>query len=228
MNSPCLPVSVPPVKNSLPVLYAILDTDLLAASGLDPVDVCDVWLDAGIRLVQLRTKSMASGPMLALAEALLERARATGALLIINDRADIALQCGADGVHVGQDDLSPTEVRPLLGPEAIIGLSCHDDAQIEAAVAQPVSYVAIGPVFGTQTKATGYEAVGLAQVERAAAMAHAAGVPLVAIGGITLDRARSVLDAGADSLAVISDLLVEGSRRGLEERARAWMSLTSC
>lgn len=220
--SPCLPV-----KKSLPVLYAILDTDLLFARGLDPLDVCDAWIDAGIRLVQLRTKSMASGPMLALAEALRARTAAAGALLIINDRADIAVQCGADGVHVGQDDLSPAEVRTLLGPDAIIGLSCHDDAQVEAAVGQPVSYVAIGPVFGTQTKATGYDAVGLAQVERAAAMAHAAGLPLVAIGGITMDRARAVLDAGADSLAVISDLLVEGSRRGLEERARAWMSLTS-
>lgn len=215
------------MKSFLPVLYAILDTDLLAARGLDPRDVCDAWLDAGIRLIQLRTKSMASGPTLVLADALQARTAAAGALLIINDRADIALQCGADGVHVGQDDLAAAEVRTLLGPEAIIGLSCHDDAQVKAAVGQPVSYVAIGPVFGTKTKATGYDAVGLAQVERAAAMAHAAGLPLVAIGGITMDRARAVLDAGADSLAVISDLLVEGSRRELEERARAWMSVPS-
>jgi len=214
------------VKNSLPALYAILDSDLLAARGLDPLDVCDVWLAAGIRLIQLRAKSMASGPMLTLAEALLARTRPAGALLIINDRADIAAQCGADGVHVGQDDLAPAEVRTLIGPDAIVGLSCHDDTQVKAAVGQPVSYVAIGPVFGTQTKATGYDAVGVEQVHRAATVAHAAGLPLVAIGGITLDRAGEVFAAGADSLAVIADLLGTDNRRGLEDRARAWVSVS--
>jgi len=215
------------VKNSLPALYAILDSDLLAARGLDPLDVCDVWLEAGIRLIQLRAKSMASGPLLELAEALLARTRAAGALLIINDRADIAAQCGADGVHVGQDDLTPTDVRRVVGSDALVGLSCHDDGQMALAVTQPVSYVAIGPVFGTQTKATGYDAVGVDQVRRAATAAHAAGLPLVAIGGITLDRAGEVFAAGADSLAVIADLLGTDNRRGLEDRARAWMSVRS-
>lgn len=210
------------MNKSLPRLYPILDIDLLAARGLDPLDVCDVWLEGGIRLIQLRAKAMASGPLLVLAEALLTRTRATGANLLVNDRADIAAMCGADGVHVGQDDLSPAEVRRLLGPNAVVGLSTHTDAQVADAVTQPVSYVAIGPVFGTRTKQTGYDAVGLDQVQRAAAVAHGAGLPLVAIGGITLERASSVLAAGADSLAVISDMVGE-SLSSTEARVIQWM-----
>lgn len=186
--------------------------------GLDPLAVCDAWLDAGVRLIQFRAKLMASGPMLTLADALMTRTRAAGATLIVNDRADIAAQSGADGVHVGQDDLAPADVRTVVGVRAIVGLSTHTDAQVATAVLQPVSYVAIGPVFGTQTKHTGYNAVGLEQVARAAAVAHAAGKPLVAIGGITIENATSVLEAGADSLAVISDLLGGG-------RPTAWMAL---
>ncbi len=215
---------MPTVRLTLPPIYAILDTDLLAARGLAPLDVCDVWLAGGIRLIQLRAKGMASGPMLVLAEALLVRTRAAGAQLIINDRADIAAMCGADGVHVGQDDLAPAEVRRLLGPDALVGLSTHTDAQVADAVTQPVSYIAIGPVFGTRTKDTGCDALGVAGVARAAVPAHAAGLPLVAIGGITLENASSVLAAGADSVAVISDLVGTENRRGLAERARAWVA----
>src|SRR5690606_39059966 len=120
--------------------------------------------------------------MLFLSDQLRERTRAVDAVLVINDRADIAVQCGADGVHVGQDDLAPADVRSLMGPDAIVGLSCHDDAQVALAVALPVSYLAVGPVFSTATKETGYNAVGLEQVRRAAAVAHAAGKPFVAIG----------------------------------------------
>jgi thiamine-phosphate pyrophosphorylase len=188
-------------------LYAILDVDIVQARGLAPLEVCDSWLDAGVRLIQLRAKTMASGPMLALADALVARARAAGATLLINDRADIARLSGADGVHVGQDDLSPADARVTVGPDAIVGLSTHTEAQIAAAVTQPVSYIAVGPVFGTRTKDTGYGAVGLDLVRTAAAAAHAAGLPLVAIGGITRANASSVFDAGADSVAVIGDLM---------------------
>jgi thiamine-phosphate pyrophosphorylase len=104
----------------------------------------------------------------------------------------------------------------------LVGLSTHNDAQIAAAVSQPISYLAIGPVFGTGSKDTGYSPVGLAQVERAAVAAHAAGLPLVAIGGITLDRAPAVWAAGADAVAVIADLL-PAERAGLEARARDWL-----
>lgn len=213
-----------PVNTSSSRLYAILDTDLLEARGLAPLDVCDVWLTGGIRLIQLRAKGMASGAMLTLAEALLVRARAAGARLIINDRADIAAMCGADGVHVGQDDLAPAEVRGMLGSEVIVGLSTHSDAQVAHAVLQAVSYVAFGPVFGTPTKDTGYDALGLEAVARAATAARAAGIPLVAIGGITRERAPDVWAAGADAVAVISDL-VGTSLPETAARVRAWSEL---
>jgi thiamine-phosphate pyrophosphorylase len=202
-------------------LYAILDVDAISARGLTPLAVVDVWLDAGIRLIQLRAKGLSSGAFQELADQVVARAHAAGAQVIINDRADIAVLSGADGVHVGQDDLTPAQVRPLVGANAIVGLSTHTDAQIAAALAQPVSYIAIGPVFGTQTKDTGYAAVGLEQVRRAASAARAAGLPLVAIGGIRRANVASVVEAGADSVAVISDLLGD-SLAECASRARDW------
>lgn len=186
--------------------------------------MCDAWLEAGVRLIQLRAKGMASGPLLELADALAASTREAGATFIVNDRADIAAQCGADGVHVGQDDLSPADVRAVVGPRAIVGVSTHSDAQLDAALGQPVSYVAVGPVFATRTKATGYEAIGFEQVRRAAVAAHGAGLPLVAIGGITLDRALDVLAAGADAVAVITDLLPNPPSIAVAPRARQWVT----
>lgn len=212
------------MKNALTRLYAILDADAVSARGLTPLPVLDGWLDAGIRLIQLRAKGLSSGAFQELADQVVARAHATGAQVIINDRADIAVMSGADGVHVGQDDLTPAQVRPLLDHDAIVGLSTHTDAQIAAALAQPVSYIAIGPVFGTQTKDTGYAAVGLEQVRRAASAARAAGLPLVAIGGITRAHVASVFEAGADSVAVISDLLGD-SLEGCAARVEEWVNL---
>ena len=130
--------------------------------------------------------------------------------MIVNDRADIARLSGAAGVHVGQDDLLPAQVRGILGPDAIVGLSTHTTEQLDRALREPIDYVAIGPVFGTDTKATGYEPIGVASVRAAAGRCASDDVPLVAIGGITRDRARDVLAAGAQSVAVISDLLAGG------------------
>lgn len=209
---------------TLPRLYAILDVDVCAAAGLAPVDVADAWLDAGVGLIQLRAKALSLGPFQALADHVRARTRAAGALLIINDRADVSALCGADGVHVGQDDLSPADVRRLVGPDAIIGLSTHADGQIAAAVGEPVDYLAIGPVFGTRTKDTGYDAVGLTQVARAASAAHAAGLTLVAIGGITRQNAAGVFGAGADSVAVISDLIDPLSAAASGRRAAEWIT----
>ncbi len=136
------------------------------------------------------------------------RAHAAGALVIVNDRPDLARLAGADGVHVGQDDLAVDEVRRILGGEAIVGLSTHDAAQVDAAAGTSASYVAVGPIYGTATKETGYSARGLDLVRHAArTLGGGAGTPVVAIGGITLDRAPEVLAAGAASVAVISDLL---------------------
>jgi thiamine-phosphate pyrophosphorylase len=128
--------------------------------------------------------------------------------VIVNDRVDLARLSGAGGVHVGQDDLSVAAARAQLGDAAIIGTSTHIVEQIDRAVREPLSYVAIGPVFGTKTKDTGYNAVGLEMV--GAAARRVAGLPVVAIGGITLDTAPAVIEAGAASVAVISDLLTGG------------------
>ena len=205
--------------NSIPRLYAIVDVDLCARAGRMPMDVARALLAGGARWLQLRAKGWESGPMLELAAAIQSEVERTGGALIVNDRADVAVLARADGVHVGQDDLAPADARRLVGASAIVGISTHTPAQMEAAVQEEVSYLAIGPVFGTGTKVTGYEAVGLEAVRAAVAAAQPRGLPVVAIGGITLDRARSVIDSGAASVAVISDLLVGDP----ESRARAFM-----
>lgn len=150
---------------------------------------------------------MGSGALLDLAEAAVTEARRDSALVIVNDRADLAVLSGAAGVHVGQEDLSPADVRRVAGSDAIVGLSSHTREQIVAAVTEPISYLAIGPVFTTATKATGYDAVGYAAVEAAVKQASPHGLPVVAIGGITLATAPRVIEAGAAAVAIIGDLL---------------------
>ena len=163
------------------------------------------FLDGGARFIQVRAKQLPSGVLLELCDAVVQAAARYQASVIVNDRADIAALSRAAGVHLGQDDLDPAAARALLGPDAIVGYSTHTVSQVEAAVDQPLSYIAVGPVFGTRSKDTGYEAVGLDMVTAAARAA--AGVPVVAIGGITLATAPLVIEAGASSVAVIGDLL---------------------
>ena len=191
---------------TLPRLYAILDVDVCESRGLDAREVFRVWLGAGVRLVQLRAKHLPSGRFLDLALALAPAATAAGATLIVNDRADVARFAGASGVHVGQGDLAPADARLVVGATALVGISTHNDEQARGTSNEPVDYVAIGPVFATSSKDRPDPAVGLDGVARARAIVGLPR-PVVAIGGITLDRARSVIDAGADSVAVISDLL---------------------
>lgn len=191
----------------LPRLYAILDVDLARARGHDPLTLVNTWLDAGVRLVQLRAKREATGPLLELADAMNAATREAGATFIVNDRADIARLSGAHGVHVGQSDLSPADVRVVVGPAAIVGLSTHNDEQVRAGLGEPVTYLAIGPVFPTGSKAQPDPVVGLDGVRRTVALARSPVRPVVAIGGITLERARGVIEAGADAVAVLSDLL---------------------
>jgi len=155
----------------------------------------------------LRAKSWSGGPLLELAEQALARTRPAGARVIVNDRADIARLADADGVHVGQDDLSATEVRAVVGPERLVGLSTHDPAQVKAACAEPVDYIAIGPVFPSSTRMAVATPLGEAGVADAARLAARAGLPIVAIGGITIDNAPKVIAAGAAAVAVISGLL---------------------
>ena len=172
--------------------------------------------------MQVRGKHLPSRDLLHQTTAIV--ARAGGARVIVNDRADVARLAGAAGVHVGQDDLSPSAVRTLVGAEAVVGLSTHTPSQRDAALAEPVDYLAIGPVFGTATKDTGYTAVGLARVNDVSVAARQRGLPTVAIGGITLENAASVIAAGAASVAVISDLLATGDPR---ERTRAYLQRLS-
>ena len=193
----------------LPRLYPILDVDLCRARGLEPLALLATFLAGGATFLQLRDKTPSTAERLRLAEAAVSRAHAAGARLIVNDRADIARLSGADGVHVGQDDLSVDDVRRIVGPDAIVGLSTHDAAQIEAAARTSASYIAVGPIYSTATKDTGYSARGLDLVRRAVLV----GRPVVAIGGITLERAPEVFAAGATSVAVISDLLREDPAR---------------
>ena len=186
-------------------LYAILDTALAIGRGYAPADLARRFFDGGARLLQLRAKDAPSGQFLAWADEICTAARDCEAVVIVNDRADIALMAGAGGVHLGQDDMPPGAVRRIASSPLQIGLSTHTSRQIAAAAREPIDYLAIGPVFGTGTKDTGYRAVGLGMVAEAAR--NAAGLPVVAIGGITLDTAPGVLEAGAASVAVISDLL---------------------
>jgi thiamine-phosphate pyrophosphorylase len=195
-------------------LYPIVDTGLCAASGLDPRAVAAACLRAGVRLLQLRVKGGPAGAFIALADDLVRAAAPSGALVIVNDRADIARMAGAAGVHVGQDDLPPEEARLVLGA-GIVGLSTHDEAQVDAAARAPVDYIAVGPIYATGSKATGYQPRGTGLVGYAART----GRPVVAIGGITLARASEAIDRGASSVAVISDLLVTGD---IEARVREY------
>jgi thiamine-phosphate pyrophosphorylase len=193
----------------LPKLTAIVDVDVAERAGWSPLDLAHAFLDGGARLLQLRAKHLSSALFLPLADEIVQLGRAFAADVIINDRVDVARLSGAAGVHVGQDDLPPADARALLGEQAIVGFSTHSREQIASAVREPVTYVAVGPVFGTQTKDTGYGPVGLELVRHA--VEQSGMLPVVAIGGITLETAASVLGAGAASIAVISDLLTGGN-----------------
>lgn len=205
-------------------LCAIVDADIAARAGWTPPALARAYLAGGARFLQLRAKSAPSAVFLAWTEETARDSIAHEALFVVNDRADIALIAGVPALHIGQDDIPADAARRLLGPDAVIGLSTHTPEQVDAALRQPISYIATGPVFGTSTKDTGYEAVGLERVREtaaAAARARTPAIPVVAIGGITLARARSVLDAGAASVAVITDLLATGDP---ERRVREYVS----
>src|SRR5262249_34145835 len=163
-------------------LCAVVDVDVATQAPWRPFDLAAAYLAGGARLLQLRAKTLPSGAMLDLASRIVEVARHAGATVIVNDRADIALLSRADGVHIGQDDLMPSAAREILGREAVVGVSTHTESQIRAAAMEPVTYMAIGPVFHTSTKETGYAAVGEEGVRVAAAIARSAGLGVVAIG----------------------------------------------
>ena len=195
--------------------YPVVDADICRERSLDPRAIAAACFRAGVRLLQLRVKSGSSAGFLALATGIVLSGRASGATVIVNDRADIARMSNAGGIHVGQEDLTPAEVRAIAGP-ILVGLSTHDQEQVTQGLRSTADYLAVGPIFGTATKDTGYDARGLGFVRNAAGR----GKPIVAIGGITLDRAPSVIAAGAASVAVITDLLTGGDP---ETRARDYL-----
>jgi len=185
--------------------YPIIDADVCRGRGLDPRAVSLACLKGGARLLQLRVKTASSAAFLALADAVVAAARPYGATVVINDRADIARLAGAGGVHVGQDDLPPDAVAALF-ETALIGLSTHDRQQIDDALRKRADYIAVGPVYGTATKDTGYTPRGVDLVRYGAGR----GKPVVAIGGITLDRVAELRHAGVAAVAVITDMLDGG------------------
>jgi thiamine-phosphate pyrophosphorylase len=205
-------------KLSRPTFYPIVDADACREYGHDPIAVVTACLRGGATLLQLRQKHARGADALALADAVVSVADDYGAAVIVNDRADIARLSGAAGVHVGQDDMSVTDVRVVVGSQAIVGLSTHDESQIDGARQEAVDYIAVGPIYGTVTKDTGYTARGLDLLRYAAARGDR---PVAAIGGITLERTREVIAAGAALIAVISDIL----RGDPEQRTRQFIDL---
>lgn len=184
----------------LPKLYAITDSQM---SNCAHEEIVQMMLSAGARLIQLRDKESSAKELLDSARACVKLTREAGARLIINDRVDVALTSGADGVHLGQEDLSVEEAREILGEDKIIGISTHNTDQFRAALETSANYIAVGPVFSTATKENPAPVVGLELVGKAKKLADR---PLVAIGGISVERAPEVIAAGADSIAVISAL----------------------
>jgi thiamine-phosphate pyrophosphorylase len=186
----------------LPRLYAILDVDRMAARPV--ASICGTLLDAGVRLFQYRDKRASSRRMFEAVSRLTPMIRERGGRLIVNDRADVALVTGADGVHVGQNDLPIDLARRLLGSGPIVGCSTHNLEQLRLADGSSANYVAFGPIFATTSKETPDPVVGLDGLRQAR---QATAKTLVAIGGITAQNARQAIDCGANSVAVISGLL---------------------
>jgi len=189
----------------LPRIYPITDRSI---SGLQHSVQVQMLADGGAALIQIRDKVASAQELFHEIKECMEVARANGATLIVNDRVDIALK--ADGVHLGQDDLPPDMARAILGPDAIIGFSTHRLAQAIEACELPVDYIAIGPVFPTNTKSDHDAPVGIEGVEM---VKKAIGnIPLVAIGGIGSEDIDKVLSAGADSVALVSALLSQSGQ----------------
>ncbi|TMQ25717.1 MAG: thiamine phosphate synthase [Candidatus Rokuibacteriota bacterium] len=193
-------------------LYVILDRG--AARGRDLADLLEAVIAGGCRMVQLREKEWPSGRLLPLAERLRARCAAAGVTFVVNDRLDLALAVGADGVHLGQDDLPARAARPLLRGGMILGVSTHSLAQARAAQADGADYVAVGSMFATRSKAD-FQLVGPDLIRKLRAEIR---VPLIGIGGITHDNVREVIGAGADGVAVISAVGAADDPRAATER----------
>jgi thiamine-phosphate pyrophosphorylase len=208
------------LRIDLPKLYPITDVRLSGLSHAEQVERLSV---GGASFIQLREKHLSPREFYKEAEKALIVARARGVRLLINDRVDIALALGADGVHLGQDDLGPEAARRILGKCAIIGFSTHNIEQASRAARLPVDYIAIGPIFSTSSKENPDPVVGTEGLRR---VREACGdVPLVAIGGISLENSPELLAVGADSVATISALF-SGGPAAISSRTREFLAIS--
>ena len=208
----------------LPPFYPILDTGILAARRLSVAAAAEALLEAGARILQFRHKEFFSRAIFEQAQRVARLCSAASVLFVMNDRADFAKLLGS-ALHLGQDDLTPSDARKLLRPPEIIGFSTHNREQLVRGDAEPVDYLAIGPIFATGSKKNPDPVVGGVEL---AALRAVTNKPLVAIGGITRTTACSVLDAGADSLAVIGDLYPDPlTKLELRKRAEEWLAIAT-
>ena len=200
----------------LPRLYVILDSALLKNSTRD---CAQELAAAGVRLLQYRNKSASARELLETSRELVSSLESSRTALIVNDRPDVAALAGAKGVHVGQDDLDAAQARGVVGKEMWVGTSTHSLEQFRRAAATSADYIAVGPIFTTTSKANPDPVVGVELIREVRALTDK---PIVGIGGITLERAKAVIDAGADSVAVISDILLA---KNPSERARQYLDV---
>lgn len=203
----------------LPRVYPIVDAEVLAARRADPVAVAEWLLEAGAEILQLRSKSFLSASLFEQAERIAALCRDAGATFVINDRADVAKLVNA-GLHVGQDDLPPQAARAVVGEAALMGYSTHNEEQFAKGLAEPVNYLAFGPIYATSSKVRPDPVVGTLRLSR---LRHTTSRSIVAIGGITRANAAEVLASGADSVAVISDLYPDPCvKASVQERFKEW------
>lgn len=219
------------IPKPLPKVYPILDTSSLTRHNLNPIEFAEALLESGAQILQYRHKAFWSESAFSQAKQIAQLCHEAKATFIINDRADYALLLANlnAGLHLGQDDLLPTDARTVIGPAPVLGYSTHNAAQIEAAntnpIADAIDYIAYGPVFPTSTKENPDPTTGL---EALRAIRTQTTRPLVAIGGITRDNASNCWRAGADSVAIIADLLPNPcTKRTVRERMTEWRQLSS-
>ncbi len=205
----------------LPKLYAICDAGLLAQRDISPEMFCRDLYAAGVRCMQYRNKSANAAQLLAAAR-ILRASVGRDVILVLNDRADVCELSSCDGLHIGQEDLTPEGARRVIGSGRLLGISTHNEAQLDTANQTDADYIAIGPVYATTSKANPDPVIGLEGVRRARMLT---GKPLVAIGGITQSNARDVIEAGADSVAIISALIPSKSNAFAQQLAEDFLKL---
>jgi thiamine-phosphate pyrophosphorylase len=202
----------------LPPFYPILDTQTADRHGITPEDAAARIIEAGAKILQFRHKLFWSRTIVETLQRVAAMCHSAGVQFVVNDRADLARLTSA-GLHLGQDDLRPSEVRTIIGARTLVGYSTHNEMQLLAAQQEPADYFALGPIFGTASKENPDPVVGIDELRRLRPLTAR---PLVAIGGITRSNAPAVLAAGADSVAVISDLFPD-----VRTRAGDWIAMTT-